>query len=245
MDYEEQALQEANLLSDEQYESFLQEIERIPGIRAPISGKTARLLYEFMEDTGARTTEAINTRKKDLDYSTRIWTVVRPKVSAHCKCSKWKYADLKSRRMVLEKADKKCEKCHGSGRWKKPQYGTFTYRIFDKLHQYTDFLEDDDFLFPVSRQSVWSWGKQAGKAAGINIFQKKDERIIKGVFPHLFRALCSKRMVRDAKDDLYTEGLLVQKRRDAVRKSFVADRYTKIDIMYLLGWENKTYPKIL
>lgn len=241
MDFEQQAAIEANIITEEQLQDFYAEIEQIPAPRASITGYGTRLLFEFMEDTGLRITESLHVQKKHLDFRTRIITVVYPKAEKQCKCSQWEYIDLRSRKRKLVHADKNCPMCKGRGRWKKPQYGTFTPRIVRKLLDYTKDLKDDELLFPVTRQSVWRWGKEAGKRSGINIFQKKEEKIIYGVFPHLFRALCSKRMMRDAKDDHYTEGLLVCKRRDAPRTDFVADRYTKIDIMYLLGWESRFY----
>lgn len=241
MDFEQQAAIEANIITDEQLDSFYSEIEQIPAPRASITGYGTRLLFEFMEDTGLRITESLHVQKKHLDFRTRIITVVYPKAEKQCRCSEWEYVDLRTRKRKLVKANKNCPLCHGKGRWKKPQRTTFTPRIVQKLINYAKDLKDDDYLFNVHRYTVWRWGKEAGKRAGINIFQQKDEKIIYGVFPHLFRALCSKRMIRDAKDDPYTEGLLVCKRRDSVRGGFVADRYTKIDIMYLLGWENKFY----
>ena len=242
MDYEEEAAKEANILTDEQYQKFLDEIEKIPSQRAPINGAIAQLLFDFMEDTGLRIKETTHVRKKDLDFRTRIITVIYPKAEKQCKCSTWRYRDLHSRQRILEKVDPGCKLCGGKGRWKKPQRTSFTPRIVHRLLAYCDTLKnDDDLLFPIHRYTVWRWAKEAGKNAGINIFQQKDEKIIFGVFPHLFRALCSKRMIRDAKDHPFRDELLVCKRRDSIRAGFVADRYTKIDIMYLLAWEDKTY----
>ena len=67
----------------------------------------------------------------------------------------------------------------------------------------------------------------------------KDEKFIEGVFLHLFRQMCAKRMLRDAKLDNYKHELVICKLRHSVQ--IVTERYTKIDINYLLGWENKIY----
>ena len=241
MDFEAQAAIEANIITDEQLQDFYAEIEQIPAPRASITGQGTRLLFEYMEDTGGRITETLFTQKKDLNFLTRIWTVTHPKAEQRCKCSTWRYIDMRTRKMVLDTVDKNCPTCKGKGRWKKPQRTTFTPRIVDRLQDYVKDLKDEDYLFDVHRYTVWRWAKEAGKRAGINIFQQKDEKIIYGVFPHLFRALCSKRMIRDAKDNPYRDELLATKRRDAARTGFVADRYTKIDIMYLIRWENQTY----
>ena len=73
----------------------------------------------------------------------------------------------------------------------------------------------------------------------IYIFQIKKIKEIEGVFLHLFRAMCSLRITRDAKDDPYQQQLVSYKLRHSVQ--YVTDRYNQIDINYLLGWEEKVY----
>jgi integrase len=239
MSYDEQALRQANDLTPEEYNRFLIEVEKIPSSRSRISGQEARLCYEFMEDTGCRVTETIHIKKKDIDFSTRILTVTHPKIESKCKCSIWRNRDAYSRIRVLESADSNCKYCHGKGTWKKAQYTTITPRIVPKLWSYCETLSDNELLFPVTRQSLWNWAKEGGDRAEIKIFQKKHERVIKGMFVHFFRALCTKRVKIDAKDDKYRDELVQCKRRDSY--DIVADRYTEIDINYLLSWEEKTY----
>jgi integrase len=234
------AFREANELTSEQLHAFYTQVEKEPSMRAPITGKACRLGFEFMEDTGLRITEMLHVKKGDINFKTRIITVTHPKSEKTCKCSTWKYKDLRTRRRVLEKSDKNCKLCHGKGKWKKPQRTTFTPRFTYRLFEYCQALpRDDDLLFPTTRQSFWVWGKRAGIKAGINIFQQKEERQIEGIFLHLFRALCSKRMIRDAEGDPYKDQLIATKLRHSVQ--FVTDRYTKIDINYLIGWERRTY----
>lgn len=241
MTYEEQALRQANELTKEELDSFLVEVEKIPSLRSPITGQVARLCFEFMEDTGLRVTETIHVKKKDVDFTTRILTVSYPKTEMQCKCSIWRNRDNYSRVRILESADNNCKYCHGKGKWKKPQSTTFTPRIVKKLWDYCNTLKNDDLLFEVSRQSLWIWAKEAGKRANIRIFQRKQERLIKGLFVHFFRALCSKRVKADAKDDKYRDELVQCKLRHSY--DIMADRYTQIDINYLLSWEEKTYGK--
>lgn len=239
VDFEQQAMVEANELTDEQFQSFLGIMEYTPALRSPITGSSARLLFEFMEDSGLRVTEALHVRKQDLDFRTRILTVIHPKSESKCPCSQWKYASVYNRTRVLEYADPSCDKCHGKGKYKKPQKTTITPRLVAKLLQYTEKMKDDELLWPVSRQSVWRWGKKAGEKAGINIFQQKDNVLIEGIFPHLFRALCSKRTTALAKDDKYKDALVACKMRHSYKT--VTDRYTKITINYLISWESKIY----
>lgn len=239
---EQKALVEATNLTNEQYDNFLEHMERIPSVRSPINGKTARLVFEFMEDTGCRVTETIHIKKEDVDFRTRILTVTRPKSEKRCKCSRWKNRDEHSQVKVLEYADTQCDKCHGKGKWKKPQRTTITPRLYWKLREYCDTLKDGERLFPISRISLWTWGKDAGERAGINIFQQKEERLIEGIFLHLFRALCSLRTTRDAKNDLYQTQIVDCKMRHAYDR--VGERYNRVDINYLINWENKVYGDI-
>ena len=239
MDDELKSLKEANNLTDDEIQNFYKELENIPSMKAPLTGKQAVLCCKFMEDTGCRVNETIHVKKKDIDFGTRILTVTEPKVEHTCKCSVWEYRDLQSRIRVLKSSDSNCSRCHGKGKWKKPQATTITPRIVKELREYCDTLKDDDILFPVHRYTLWKWFKRAGVQAGIRIFQRKEEKIIKGVFLHLFRALCSKRMTKDAMNDPFKDQLVAKK----LRHSFgtVTDRYTKIDINYLWNWEEKTY----
>lgn len=237
---EAQKLLESNNLTATQFQSFLEEIEKIPSSKSMIDGKGVRLCFEVMEDTGARTNETIHIRKKDVDFRTNIITIVQPKSSKLCKCATWSYHDGHTRSKVIEKTDPLCKICHGLGRFKKPQRATFTKRIYDKLRDYCNSLHnDDDLLFPVSRQSIWKWAKRAGVNAKINIFQQKDEKLIEGVFPHLFRAMCALRVIRDSQGNPYKDQLVIIKLRHHI--PIVTMKYTRIDINYLLAWEKETY----
>lgn len=232
-------LREATQLTDTEFNNFLNEIEKIPSPKAPINGKVARLCFEFMEDTGCRINETIHVRKKDIDFHTRILTVTMPKSEKRCKCSKWRYKDQYSRQKILDYADPSCDKCHGKGKWKQPQTTTITARLLGDLSEYCNQLEENQLLFPAPRQRLYKWGKMAGKKAGINIFQQQTEKKIEGIFLHLFRALCSLRMLREATDYPYKDQLIARKLRHSFR--FVTDRYTKIDIHELLKWERSVY----
>lgn len=239
MDYEGRALIEANNLTEQQLDSFYFEVNKIPSLRAPLDGKDTVLSFKFMEDTGCRVNEMIHIKKKDINLRTRILTITEPKVSALCDCASWRYKDLYSRIRVIDHADKDCKKCNGLGRWKEPQKTTITPRLIDSIKSYSESKKDEDLLFPIHRATLWKWGKKAGEKANINIFQVKKSKEIDGIFLHLFRALCSKRMIRDAKNDDYKDQLVACK----LRHSFgtVTDRYTKIDINYLWNWEESIY----
>ena len=239
MSEDTEALKEANNLTEEEIQRFLEEIEKIPSFKSNLKGKDVRLCFQFMEDTGCRVNETINIKKQDIDFGTRILTVMFPKSEKTCDCSTWRYNDSYSRKKTLEHADPNCKTCHGKGKWKKPQRTTITPRLIDKVKAYCDGLKDDEVLFPVSRQSLWKWSKKAGEKAKIRIFQQKDTIKIEGIFLHLFRALCSKRTLKDAQNDPFRDQLVACKLRHSFAS--VTDRYTKIDINYLWNWEKKTY----
>lgn len=232
---------ESTILSPKQFQRFLEEVEETPSITAPISGPAARLLFEFMEDTGCRINETLHIKKQDIDFDTGILTVTNPKTETRCKCSRWEYADLRSRKMKLVEVKKNCKICQGRGKWKKPQRTTITPRIKPKLKEYVKNLKQDDLLWPVSRVSVWKWGKIAGFNAGIDIFQQKKEKLIKGIFLHLFRSQCSLRMTRDLANNPYKDDLITCKLRHSLNNFIMKDRYTKVDINLLISWERKFY----
>ena len=227
-------------ISKEQLESFYQEVANRPSYKSRISGYGTALAFQFMEDTGLRVSETIHVRKKDIDFDTRLLIVTRPKVSKHCKCSTWKNKNEYSSSKTLEYADPACSDCHGKGRWKKPQKTTITPRIKNKLMVYCEDFKEDDIIFPISRVSLWKWARDAGDRIGLKVFVSKDEVDIHNMFNHLFRSLCTIRMKRDAATEEFKEELIMAKRRDSYETH--VDRYTKIDINYLLDWEKKTYP---
>jgi integrase len=238
---EDTELLETNQLSNEELQRFYNEVEKSPTDRAPITGKACRFAFEFLEDTGLRITELLHVRKRDIDFKTRIITVTHPKTEKKCKCSRWEYKNNVSRAKKLVYADPDCKFCAGKGKWKKPQRTTFTPRIVYRLFEYCQQFQDDDLLWETTRKSFWDWGKKAGIRANIEIFQQKEERLIEGIFLHLFRALCSKRMKIDAAGHPYQQELISTKLRHSINSGIVTDRYTKIDINYLLGWEKRTY----
>lgn len=239
MDFEKEAKIEANNLTEEQLERFYQELNKVPSVRSPLTGDQAVLSFRFMEDTGLRVNEMLHVLKRDISFDTRILTVTMPKVSALCPCAKWEYRDLRTRIRVITETDKSCKKCHGEGRFKQIQNTTITPRLISEIIEYCKDLESDKLLFPVHRSTLWKWAKKAGEEANLDIFQMKKIRRIDGLFLHLFRALCAKRMIKDAVDDPFRDQLIAQKLRHSFAS--VTDRYTKVDINYLWNWEKKTY----
>ncbi|HSA76912.1 MAG TPA: site-specific integrase [Nitrosarchaeum sp.] len=62
------------------------------------------------------------------------------------------------------------------------------------LEKQTENLSKDDYLFKANRHIVWQYGKDAGNLAGLNIGEIQGKKTIDGVWNHLMRKSCSKRM---------------------------------------------------
>lgn len=95
-------------------------------------------------------------------------------------------------------------------------------------------------LFPVSRQTVWTYAKRAANLAGLNLYEDQDKREIEGAWTHLFRKSYAKFM--------YNEGakpaLIDVKLRHTHKSPNMADStftYIKPDINALIEWESNIY----
>jgi len=106
------------------------------------------------------------------------------------------------------------------------------YQI-NSLEKFLDQFSDSDLLFPTTRMTMWKYYRNAGRLAGLNIFESQDQRNISNVWTHLLRKSCAKRM-----EDLGAkESLIARKLRHST--GTVTQRYTKVDINALLDWEEK------
>lgn len=109
----------------------------------------------------------------------------------------------------------------------------------NSLEKFLDQYSDNDRLFPTTRMTVWKYYRNAGRLAGLNIFESQDQRDINNVWTHMLRKSWSKLMENlGAK-----ESLIARKLRHSPRS--VTQRYTKVDINALLDWEEKHMSTIL
>ncbi len=95
-------------------------------------------------------------------------------------------------------------------------------------------------LFDITRQTVWTYGKKAGKLAGLNIFEDQEKREIEGVWTHLFRKSYAKMMYEAGASVV----LIDVKLRHSHKSPSMADStftYIKPDINALIEWENKHF----
>ena len=108
-----------------------------------------------------------------------------------------------------------------------PSDATRLKKFFEKFD-----CKDDEQIFRTSRSTVWYYAKNAGLLAGLNIAEEQDNKQINGIWTHLFRKSCAKRMLYDGD----APRPLVQKK---LRHSFLeaVDTYLRADINALLKWE--------
>lgn len=90
-------------------------------------------------------------------------------------------------------------------------------------------------LFDVSRQSVWHYGKQIGKLAGLNVFESQEKREIEGVWTHLFRKSYAKWMLEVGASIPLIQVKLRHKGHKDLGSTFT---YIKPDINKLIQWES-------
>jgi len=183
-------------------------------------------LYKIMYGSALRVSEALMLQVKDLDLKNCIITIRNAKTGfKKCKACK----------------GQGCKKCNWSGKIKKAQFTTILPNDSNLLTKYIQQykLGKNDYLFKTTRQTVWKYGKKAGKKARLNIFEMQEERAIHGVWTHLFRKSRAKQMLQDGA----SEELVKLKLRHSM--SDVTWRYIRPDINTLRAWEDTTYPLVI
>lgn len=79
----------------------------------------------------------------------------------------------------------------GKGKYQKT---TILPRDIELIRDYINRFTDNDVLFPVNRQNVWRYAKDAGRLAGLDIFEEHENVDVEGIWTHLFRKSCVKNM---------------------------------------------------
>lgn len=103
------------------------------------------------------------------------------------------------------------------------------------MEKQLDSLSKDDYLFNANRHLVWQYGKDAGRLAGLDIGEIQTTKTIDGIWNHLLRKSCSKRM-RDL--GASRELAMVKLRHVNVGAH---DTYDRPDLNALLNWEDKHF----
>lgn len=96
-------------------------------------------------------------------------------------------------------------------------------------------------LFDLSRVTAWKYSKEAGKLAGLKIFEQQDKREINGLWTHAFRKAYAKWMYNE---DAKTALIDVKLRHRKPKTKDMADStytYIKPDINALIKWEDEHF----
>ena len=101
----------------------------------------------------------------------------------------------------------------------------------DMMQKQLDPLSKDDIVFPANRHILWQYAKDAGNLAGLQIGEIQRSKTIDGVWTHLLRKSCSKRM----KELGANRELRMLKLRHVFKDAH--DTYDAPDLNELLDWE--------
>jgi hypothetical protein len=116
----------------------------------------------------------------------------------------------------------------GKGKYQKT---TITPRFAPILENYLKRFSNSDRIWNINRQNAWRYLKDAGRLAGLDIFEEHESHDINGLWTHALRKACSK--------DMQAKGasreLRMLKLRHALKDAH--DAYDKVDINALLKWE--------
>ena len=107
------------------------------------------------------------------------------------------------------------------------------------MEKQLDPLSKNDFVFNADRHIVWQYAKNAGNLAGLNIGEIQTRKTIDGVWNHLMRKSCSKRM----RELGASRELAMVKLRHVNIGSH--DTYDRPDLNALLNWELEHFPSQL
>jgi integrase len=100
-------------------------------------------------------------------------------------------------------------------------------------------LSNHDKIFPANRHIMWQYAKDAGNLAGLDIGEIQRVKTIDGVWTHLMRKSCSKRM----RELGANRELRMLKLRHVFQNSH--DTYDAPDLNELLNWEAKHFSTFL
>lgn len=140
--------------------------------RPPMNADSFCRLFRVLYGCGLRVTEGISLEKRDIDLNHGLVTIRKPKTGHKKK--------FRTDGTVVDNVQS--------------QRTTILPYDIPMLEKHIDQLSSNDKLFPVNRHIVWQYGKDAGNLAGLNIGEIQGNKIIDGVWNHLMRKSCSKRM---------------------------------------------------
>lgn len=232
-----------NYLSPQDFDAFINSLRQVLTARQknlePLGRKLSMPIEGFVElfrlayGSGLRISETLQLTKDDIDFAKKIIKIRFAKTG-------WKKCkDCKGYG---------CRVCDKLGKIRKTQYTTLHPNYADSLRVYMSKVTGP-YLFATNRVTLWSLAKKAGNEAGLHVFEQQKERMIEGVWTHLFRKSRAQQMMLDRAADETTEyvyELVKIKLRHATEARDVTQHYTnflgkKLTIMDLLAWEGKHY----
>ena len=183
--------------------------------RPPMNANSFVTAYRVQYGCGLRISEVLNLKKKDIDLNHRLVTIAKPKTGHR--------VTFKSNGSFVDNIT--------------PQRTTILPYDIEMLDKYMNGLDKDDKLFTTNRHIMWQYAKDAGNLAGLNIGEIQNIKTIDGVWTHLMRKSCSKRM----RDLGATRELAMVKLRHVNHDAH--DTYDRPDLNLLLDWELEHFPQ--
>lgn len=248
-----------NFLSEQDFQAFLNSLRQLlesnqkslaqtnRSLSMPIDGFIE--LFRLVYGSALRISESLTVYPNDIDFDKKLISLPHTKTGfKKCKCARRIKQDNGS---WLLTGNKDCSICKGRYKLRKTQRTTIHPHYSDSLRSYLNGADPNKPIFSTNRFTLWSYAKKAGKLAGLNVFEEQKDRLIEGVWTHLFRKSRAKQMMRDIGPDekeAYVYELLKIKlrhsREDAGRD--VTQRYSniigqKLGLNDLLEWEKKHY----
>jgi len=208
--------------------------------RKPLPAHYFQLFIKTSYDAALRSIETRNIKIKDLDLPYLTINLPETKTGWEwCKCS------THAKRKLIN-FDPDCKKCKGIGKIHYTQSAPISEAIAKEIYGFiqAEDLKENQYLFPSpsfpTQPISYSWIKNAmkevGKITNIEIFSKRDKRILKNVYSHLFRRSKAIQMSRDGADI----GMIAQKLRHKDIKT--TTNYIKSSFSDLREWEQKQEP---
>lgn len=184
--------------------------------RPPMDAKSFVTAFKVQYGCGLRVSELLGLKKKDIDLNHRLLTIAKPKTGHR--------VTFKSNGSFVDNIT--------------PQRTTILPYDIAMLETHMNNLSKDDNLFTMNRHIMWQYAKDAGRLAGLPISEIQNIKTIDGVWTHLMRKSCSKRM----RDLGATRELAMVKLRHVNHDAH--DTYDRPDLNMLLDWELDHFPTL-
>ena len=165
-----------NYITQEQFKALL---DNIPKLSSDLPHDRIKLAFKVVYEGALRVSELLQITPEDLDKEHKQIILRQTKGGKRrCKCSKWKKTKLVS-------VDKDCKKCLGSGKYRVKEFAWVSPETWQELLVCATTLPKETPIFPVSRQTFWSWCKQLGELVGVKM--QHEEKETTNLFPHALR----------------------------------------------------------